>query len=629
MQPVTLRRTDVIGLARPALDAHTLGLSSLAQLLAECGYRTVAADGSVCASFSAPELPESRDGIARWIRANGITVLGFSYRLDPETGARLMAGLVEALKSRRLLQAQNGPLRSLYFAGLPSACAAVRQHVPEVAGTFDGEETGVETLERLGVQAPLIPRELAAGARYDEDRLAFGRDLVRRGAHLAIEPPARAGYADFGTARDSLTARLDHAAQRRQAPLVRAHAGPYSPDRRDAVRLFLEWARQLAASGHLDVLSIGTSQLTQSAFGEDWANRPNGGGVPIHSPEEYADVWRAARPMLVRTYAGTRNLRELAQVHEERLHIAWHALSLWWFCRLDGRGPYGLRENLAQQLDALRFIAGAGTPYEPNVAHHFAFRGADDVTCVVASALAARTARRLGLRHLVLQVMLNTPRGTWGVQDLAKARAMLALARELEGPDFRVTLQPRGGLDHFSAQPEKARAQLAAVTALMDDIEPQDETSPPLIHVVSYSEGYELATPPVIDESIQITRCALAEYRRLRRRGDIEDMARHRDVQARTAELLDEARLVLTAMEADLPPLYTAEGLYQAFARGFLPVPYLWECREELERAVRWQTRLTLGRVMLIDERSLPLAAAERVRRVRAGDGSPAGGCGG
>jgi hypothetical protein len=39
----------------------------------------------------------------------------------------------------------------------------------------------------------------------------------------------------------------------------------------------------------------------------------------------------------------------------------------------------------------------------------------------------------------------------------------------------------------------KAKAQLAAVTAMMDDIEPQDEGSPQIIHVVSYSEAFRLA----------------------------------------------------------------------------------------------------------------------------------------
>ena len=47
--------------------------------------------------------------------------------------------------------------------------------------------------------------------------------------------------------------------------------------------------------------------------------------------EEYRKVWEASRPLLVRTYAGTKNIPMLARIHEQTLNICWHALSLWWF----------------------------------------------------------------------------------------------------------------------------------------------------------------------------------------------------------------------------------------------------------------------------------------------------------
>ena len=71
----------------------------------------------------------------------------------------------------------------------------------------------------------------------------------------------------------------------------------------------MSWAKYLAETGYLDILSIGTSQLTQSNFGEDWGDRPNGGGVPINSPEEYRMIWEVSRPLLLRTYAGTKYTR--------------------------------------------------------------------------------------------------------------------------------------------------------------------------------------------------------------------------------------------------------------------------------------------------------------------------------
>jgi len=38
---------DVVGLVRPAIDAHTLGILSFAQILRECGIRVEIADNAV------------------------------------------------------------------------------------------------------------------------------------------------------------------------------------------------------------------------------------------------------------------------------------------------------------------------------------------------------------------------------------------------------------------------------------------------------------------------------------------------------------------------------------------------------------------------------------------------------
>jgi len=616
-------RDDRFGLVCAAPDAHTLGLSSVQQLLEECGHQTMVADAVTCEAFGQPEVRENAERIRHWIIENRITALGFSYRLDPEEGASRFSKLVELLKARRMLTAQGGPLRALLFAGLPRACERVRQRVPEVQAVFCGDETPMETLRLLGIDPARVASTVSASAQYDEDRLSFGRDLVARGSYLGIKPVDRSGYSEFGTRRDGVVARLRHGLEYGLPPLMRAHVGPYLPDRQEAVRLFLQWTRQLAASGLLDVLSIGTSQLTQSHFGQDWGDLPNGGGVPLNSPEEFAAAWEAARPMLVRTYAGTSNIPALAKMYEQTIHIAWHALSLWWFCRIDGRGPLSVRENLEQHLETLRYVAETGKPFEPNVPHHFAFRGADDTTCVVCAYLAARTAKQLGVRHLILQTMLNTPKTTWGVQDLAKARAMLRLVRTLEDDRFRVILQPRAGLDFFSHDLERAKAQLAAVSALMDDIEPDDPVSPPIIHVVSYSEASHLADPSTVDESIRITRHAIEEYRRLRRQGEVDDRTNHPEVVARTEELLDEARIVLCVIEATVPNVCTAEGLYKVFAEGFLPVPYLWECKEEFRKAIQWQTRVIRGSVKVVDESGNPLPAAARMLRLATAGRAP------
>ncbi len=611
-----LRNRDVFGLLRPAIDVHALGINSVNQLLRDCGFQTVVADAAICEAAGSPERADSLALLEQWIRQNRITRLGFSYRLDPKDGAEAFGRFLQQLARRGLLVDRQGPIASVYFAGLPETCDIVKQEHGERVAVFCGDETPGETLDKIGVAKVLRPREMTEEIAYDDMRMAIARDLIYSCKHLKIHPIHRSRYDAFGAEADHVVERIRHSTEAGLPPLMRAHMGPYLPDRLQAVDLFLGWVRQLAMTGFLDVLSIGTSQLSQANFGEDWGDHPNGGGVPINSAEEFRAVWEAARPMLVRTYAGTKNIPQLAQLYEETINIAWHALSFWWFCQIDGRGPYSVLENLRQHLDALHFIAQSGKPFEPNIPHHFAFRGADDVTYIVSAVLAARVAKAYGIRHLILQNMLNTPKYTWGIQDLAKSRAMLRLVRELEDEKFQVFLQPRAGLDYFSHDLEKAKIQLASSSMLMDDIEPHDPTSPPIIHVLSYSEASHLADPGVINESIQITRAALDDYRLLRSRGVVPDMTRNPEVEERMEELVTGARAILAAINTSIADLYSAEGLYQVFHAGFLPVPYLWEGRDEFERATQWQTQLVRGGMKVVDAAGNVISTVDRAQAV-------------
>ena len=617
MMRCSVERQDRMGLVHPALDAHTLGVSAVRQLLVQCGIRCLVADPVLCASLGSPDEGRGTRLLRDWILGQGITVIGFSYRLDPEDGARSFGTFVERMRRSGLFASVGGPVKGVYFAGLPAACDRVVEQHPFVSGVFRGDETLLETLEILGVQARDLPDSLRSGSAYDASRMAFGRELVARGEYRRLAGIPRS-YPRCGERGDRLVTRVRDGIERGLPPLMRAHVGPYLPDRIEAVKLFQDWTRRLAGSGLLDILSIGTSQLTQEAFGEDWGDRPNGGGVPLNSEAELAEIWDAARPMLVRSYAGTRDTARMATIHERTLDIAWHALSLWWFCRLDGRGPNPVRENLREHLATLRVIAASGKPFEPNVPHHFAFRGADDASYVLSGYLAARAAKEAGIRTLVLQVMLNTPKYTWGVQDLAKARVLLQMARRLEDSGFRILLQPRGGLDYFSRDEEKAKAQLAAVTAMMDDIEPEAPASPQIIHVVGYTEATRLADPAVVDESIRITRQALAEYRRMKRSGDLPDMRRHPEVEARTAALRAETEALLAAVEAAVPDPCSADGLYEVMAAGFFAMPYLWACREEFPAATAWETALVDGGIRVVDGSGKPVPARERAAMVSA-----------
>ncbi len=607
------KNQGIYGFIKPSLDAHTMGVNTAAELLRECGFEVLIADERISKAIGEYRHEASRRKVLDWILANNISHLGISYRLDKDDAVRMVGYLLEELKSSNLLSYQDGPIKHIYFAGLPVSCEAIEKEFGGLVKTYMGGESAQETLVKLGVPEDNIPSDIVQGSKYDESLLQFGKEIIDSQEYSKLTPIDRSGYDDFGSRRDTVVKRIDANLNKDFAPLMRAHVGPYSSlaTREENVREFISWVKTLAKTRFLDILSIGSSQLTQSNFGEDWGDRPNGGGVPVNSPEEYREIWEVGRPLLIRTYAGTKNIPDLARMHEETLNICWHALSLWWFNKLDNRGPYDLYTSLGQHIETIKYIASTNKPFEANVSHHFAFRGGDDVTYIVSAYLAAKLAKKLGIKTYILQNMLNTPRLTWGVQDLAKSRALLKLIGELADDNFRVLLQPRAGLDYFKPDLYEARIQLAAVTALMDDIDPHNQMSPPIIHVVSYSEASHLATPEIINESIQITQQSIKKYRQLRRSGNIDDMSKNADIDERMNELVDSAKVIIKAIESSIDNPYSPEGFYKIYAAGFLPTPYLWGEVDEFRHATELRTKPVRGGLKVVDKDGRPLKAEE------------------
>ncbi len=607
---------EVFGFIRPVVDVHTLGISTVGNLLEDCGYKVCIGDSTIVEAIGKISQLDNISLLGRWINKNRITRLGFSYRLDPEDAQRNFGKVFHLLKEHRHFKDQGGFLNQIYFAGLPDACDRIALEYNNQVVVFSGDETQIETLKKIGIPAGKIPLKINFGSKYDEDRLNFARNLIQSGEWKYQLPTLQTKYPSFGTFTDSIVERIKQNKITGNPPLTRVHVGPYNSDYVEAKKEFKSWLKILAQSGFLDIVSIGSSQLSQSDFGTVWGNKPNGGGVPINSKQDLNEIWEASRPMLVRTYAGTRNIPELARIYEETINIAWHALSFWWFNQIDGRGPYTVLQNLEQHLETLKYIALSGKPFEPNIPHHFAFRGADDYTYVLSAYLAAITAKKTGIRYFILQIMLNTPKYTWGVQDLAKARSLLKLVRELEDENFKVFLQPRAGLDYFSPDLEKARIQLSAVSAMMDDIEPENETSPDIIHVVSYCEAISLATPEIINESIQISIKSILEYRKQKKSGLMDNMANNAEVNERTKDLYLEVKNMVAVIEKNIFEPYAAKGLYEIFKRGILTAPYLWEARDEFKDSIKWKTAFIDGSVKVVNENGKPIKPSERLQSI-------------
>jgi len=622
---LNLLSNEVFGFLKTSVDAHSLGIFTIASVLRDCGYPVFIAPSEVCEAATYLNRLGNFEIVKRWLNENRINRLGFSYRLDPQDGRDYFCRLYYRLRDAEAFVGNGGTLRGVSFAGLPDACELVKRELGQDFLVFPGDETPVESLVKYGVPSSKFPKELVNDSEYDSNRWEFAKELIERKEYLLFKKQTAdfrekllgkdsfdGLYPSYGKESDSFVERADCWRKKYALPVVRAHAGPYNPNREEALREFESWIVELRDANLLDVLSIGSSQLSQSKFGEDWTGLANGGGVPINSELEYARIRKLARPMLVRTYAGTKNIPSLAEIYEKNLNISWHALSFWWFCKLDGRGDYELLQNLKEQFETVRYIASTNKPLEPIVPHHFAFRGCDDVTYVVSGYLAAKASKKLGVRYLIQQNMLNTPKHTWGVQDLAKGRVLLKLVRELEDGNFKVYLQSRAGLDYFSPDLEKAKIQLAAVTALMDDVEPLDAGSPDIVHVVSYSEAARLATPKVINESIKITLSALQEYRRLRLCGKVPNMAYDANVLERTNELYAEAKDAILYLEKRFPDLYTPQRFYQLFKDGFFPVPYLIDDAQEFSKAKAYATAIKNGGIRVVDDNGRVVSTVKR-----------------
>ena len=612
----TADTSDIFGFVKPLVDVHTMGIFTISNLLKDCGYKTYIAPDEVNEAIQDLRKLNNYGLLIRWLEDKGITRLGFSYRLDPVEGSDFFMAMYLRLLQDNIMYTNGGRLRQVFFAGLPDTCDIVKGKTDGAVLVFPGNETPIQSLRMLNVPESILPKEIDGDNEYDNMRWDFAKELISSGRYLLEPFQDHYGYPECGKDNDTYIARLEYARKHHSLPIIRTHSGPYNPDRMEALKEYNSWCRILAKSKLLDVLSIGSSQLTQERFGKDWDGFPNGGGVPVNSEIEYRIIRENASPMLVRTYSGTTDVPKLAAIHERALNISWHALSFWWFDELDGRGHNSLLDNLKEHFETIKYIVTTGKPVEPNVPHHFAFRGADDVSYIISGFLAAKACKKMGVTHLILQNMLNTPKYTWGVQDLAKGRTMLKLVRELEDSDFHVSLQTRAGLDYFAPDLEKAKIQLASVTCLMDDIEPGNNDSPEIIHVVNYSEAVRLATPPVIKESIRITLAALHEYRAARKKGEVPNMLYDKDVQNRADGLYSEAKRAILALEDAIPNLYTPEGFYKVFTEGFLPVPYLLDSQRKFKKATRFQTAIKNGGIRVVDEDGKIIDTVSRYNKI-------------
>jgi methylmalonyl-CoA mutase cobalamin-binding subunit len=531
---------------------HVAGVARFLQLAEEAGWRTV---------FLGPAT--STEDVLAAARAHRADLVGISYRLTPETGERLLADFAEAADE-------------LHGAGVRFA--------------FGGTPPLAEKAAALGFFARVF-----GGGEADEEVLAF-----LKGAASGVEGdqaiPQRA---------------VERIAWKAPFPLLRHHYG--QPTMAETVG----GIERIAEARVLDVISLGIDQDAQENFfhpERQDKRRKGAGGVPVRTADDYRALYAASRRgnfPLLRTYSGTDDFIPLAKLYVESINIAWCAIPLFWFNRMDGRGPWDLEGSIAEHQSVMAWYGERGIPVELNEPHHWGMRDAPDVVFVVAAYLAAYNARAFGVRDYIAQFMFNSPPGHSDAMDLAKMLAVLQLIEPLGGRDFRIWRQTRTGLLSYSVEPSAARAHLATSIYLQMALRPH------IVHVVGHSEAHHAATADDVIESCQLARRAIQNALR-----GMPDMTRDPQVQARCAALVAEAELTLAAIAALAPPgctdpFITPAVLGRAVRLGILDAPQL---RSNPIAQGRVQTRMVAGACVAVDEAMQPLSEAARLRRLRHSD---------
>jgi hypothetical protein len=375
----------------------------------------------------------------------------------------------------------------------------------------------------------------------------------------------------------------------------------------------LRGIESIAESEALDVISLGIDQDAQENFfhpERQEARRRGAGGVPVRSADDYRGLYAASRTgnyPLLRTYSGTDDFIQLAEMYVETIRIAWCAIPLFWFNQMDGRGPWDLAGSITEHQRVMAWYGEQGIPVELNEPHHWGMRDAPDVVYVVSAYLAAYNARAFGVRDYIAQFMFNSPPGLSDAMDLAKMLAILDLITPLANDSFHIWRQVRTGLLSYPLDPAAARAHLAASVYLQMALQPH------IVHIVGHTEAHHAATAEDVIEACGLARRAIENAVR-----GAPDMTRDPLIQARREQLVAEAHLTLNAIrqlssQPDHDPLIDPEILTKAVQSGILDAPQLSNNPFALGRV---RTQIVNGCCLAVDEEGIILNEKERLSRI-------------
>lgn len=526
---------------------HVAGVSNFLRLAEAAGWRTI---------FLGPAV--SIDEFLETAQREKADLVGVSYRLTPETGERLLGEFAEAASELR----EQGV--RFAFAGTPPVAERVEK-LGFFEKIFDGGESPEQVLAYLKGQAGHSSSGVANYPQRTTERIAW-----------------RAPY-----------------------PILRHHFGL------PTMEATIDGIGKIADAEALDLISLGTDQDAQENFFHPERQDPRrrgAGGVPVRSPDDFRALYAASRrgnfPML-RAYSGTDDFIRYAEVLTETIHNAWCAIPLFWFNRMDGRGPWDLEGSIREHQRVMSWYGERNIPVELNEPHHWGMRDAPDVLYVVAAFLSAYNAKKYGVIDYIAQMMFNSPPGTSDAMDLAKMLAVLELVVPLsKGRDvFRIWKQTRIGLLSHPLDIDAARGHLASATYLQMALRPH------IYHIVGHTEADHAASAEDVIEASKIVRRAISNAL------GAPDMRQALAVQVRCVDLVAEARVTLDAIRnlagrgVD-DPWADAATLAKAVTTGVLDAPQLKN--NPFGRGLI-ATRIVNGACVAVNENGRVLTERERL----------------
>ena len=166
----------IFGFVKPYVDAHTLGVASMAGLLRESGYETHISPLEVSKAVENIDNPKNFKTLKTWILQKNINTLGFSYRLDPKDAFYMFSKLISLMDHDHELN--NKQIQKITFAGLPRSCELVKEKFGKRFNVFIGDESPIDSLRICGVPNNRMPKWLLEQSSYDSDRWELSRRLI-------------------------------------------------------------------------------------------------------------------------------------------------------------------------------------------------------------------------------------------------------------------------------------------------------------------------------------------------------------------------------------------------------------------------------------------------------------------